>query len=342
MLITKSIFPLTIVKSKWILQGYPNTLEDIFEMHYRLSMAKPLRDAVAGIVAGELGAAHERLKSADRDHAAIHSARKHFKKIRALLCLVEPAERGNKAKATKKLIASAARSLASSRDAYVVIGAAEALEKTCEGSPNARAFSDLLSFLRARRDRVEENLNHAGLGTVLNDLEKAKASLEKLDLRGAKMSDLLDSASGTYRKGRHAMKAALTDGSAEALHDWRKAVQRHWRQTLLLKEVWPKEAKARIALARLLSDVLGLHNDLTVLNETILANRIVFRSPGDVRMLCRCIEKKQADLLGEAASLGGRLYSEKAKLFAKRLTSQWHSGKHKGMSAEARLQAQGH
>ncbi len=330
---------MTMLKVKRILKGYLNTTEGIFEMHYRLSMAKPLRDAVPAIVAGELGAANEHLKSADRDHAAIHSARKHFKKVRALLLLVEPAERGNKAKTTQKLIASVARSLASSRDAHVAIGAAEALEKSCEGVSNGRAFSDLTSFLRARRDRVEENLNHAGLGTVLQELEKAKASLEKLDLRGAKIGDLLDSASATYGKGRHAMKAALKAGDGKTLHDWRKLVQRHWRQTLLLKDVWPKEAKARIALARLLSEVLGQHNDLTVLHETILTNRIVFRSPGDVRMLCRCIEKKQEQLVSEAASLGGRLYSEKAKPFAKRLTNHWHSSKHKAVAPAVWLQA---
>ncbi len=288
-------------------------------MLYRLSVVKPLQEAVPAIAADQLDAAILRLKSADHDVKAVHSARKHFKRARALLDLVAPAARGKKAKDSQKLIAAAARMLSASRDARVAIGAAAVLEKDCSARKNASAFSDLTSFLIARRDRTEEKFSSAGLGAVLGELEKAKASLKKIDLRDAKMGDLLDSACATYRLGRRAMKTALTNRKDEAMHDWRKLTQRHWRHTLLLKELWPKEAKARTALARHLSEILGQYNDLAVVQETILANRVAFRSPADVNELCQCIEEKQRKLLRQAASSGERLYAEKPKAFARRL-----------------------
>lgn len=288
-------------------------------MLYRLSVAKPLQEAVPAIAADQLDAAIARLKSADHDDKAVHSARKHFKRARALLGLVAPAAHGKKAKDCQKFIASAARMLSASRDARVAIGAAAVLEKDCSAHENASAFADLTSFLVARRDRTEEKFSNAGLGEVLGELEKAKASLKKIDLRDARMGDLLDSACATYRLGRRTMKTALANRQDKVMHDWRKLTQRHWRHTLLLKELWPKEAKARTALARQLSEILGQYNDLAVVREAILANTAAFRSPADVKGLCQCIDEKQAKLLRQAASSGARLYAEKSKAFARRL-----------------------
>lgn len=287
-------------------------------MHYRLGAAKPLRKTVPVIATGEIDAAIACLKSGGHDPKAIHSARKHFKKVRALLALVQTSARGHRAKTTQKLIASAARKLASSRDAHVAVGAAEDLAKDCETAANARAFSDLISFLKARRDRIEESFDRSGFKAVFGELGKARASAAKLDLSGTRMDDLSGPALSIYRQGRQAMKDALKSGDNEALHNWRKLTQRHWRHMLLLRETWPG-AKRRIALAERLSSVLGRHNDLAVLHRTILDNRIVFGSRSDVNMLCRCIERMQAELSSKAGILGGQLYAEKAKPFARRL-----------------------
>ncbi len=293
-------------------------------MNYRISVAQPLVESVPAIGAAQLDAAIARLKSSNVDHGAIHAARKHFKRTRALLDLIKPAAESGALKTSRKHLSAAAQTLAASRDAQVAVGAAEALEKEFGTKRNSRAFCDLASRLRARRERVDERLNRAGLDEALKDLKKAKADLFKLDLRRVTMSSLLQSASETYRRGRHAMKKAFETGEEEHLHAWRKHVQRHWRHMRLLKAAWPAEAKARMVLVRSLADVLGTHHDLAMLREIILADRDVFNSAGDAKVLCRCIDRKQASLSGEAASLGQRLYSEKPKAFLKRLQAHWH------------------
>jgi CHAD domain-containing protein len=305
-------------------------------VHYRLSIAQPLQEAIPEIAAAELDAAIARLNTADGDPADVHAARKHFKRTRALLSLIEPAAHGSAARTGRKRLARAARKLAASRDAKVAIDTAEALEREYGTDAPSRAFSDLISFLKARRDRVEEQLNAGSRKLVVGELKKIKASLLKLGLHGAAMSDLLASASKTYRAGRRAMKAALKAGGGEPLHEWRKLAQRHWRQTLLLKNIWPEEAKSRIALARRLCDLLGLYNDLTVMSETVRENKVIFRGPSDVKVLFDCIEAKQKRLLKKAASRGSRLYAEKPKAFARRLRAHWREGGRKRNGAEHR------
>jgi hypothetical protein len=307
-------------------------------MRYRLSMAQPLQKAIPEIIAAQLDAAIACL-TANGGPADVHAARKHFKRTRALLSLVEPAAEGNAAKAGRKRLARTARKLAASRDAQVALSTAEALEMEYGTGAPARAFSDLISFLKARRDRVEEQLHAGSRKVVIDELKKIKASLLKLGLRQVAVSDLLTSASKAYRAGRRAKKRALKAGGGEPLHEWRKLAQRHWRHTLLLKDAWPAEAKDRAALARKLCDLLGEHNDLTVMRETILANRVIFRSASDMEMVCDCIAAKQKRLLKKAASRGDRLYAEKPKAFARRLKAHWRNARGNRAAAEARADA---
>jgi CHAD domain-containing protein len=293
-------------------------------LNYRLGLGRPLKESVPAIAAAQIDSAIARLKTLEHDHAAIHAARRHFKRTRALLGLVQPATRGNIAKSGRRRLALIARRLGASRDAQVAIGAAEDLEKNFGKGANARAFSDLISFLKARQDRAGEILHQEGVKPVLEELEKTKASLLKLNLNGG-MSILLDSASKTYRRGRRSIREAFETGNDHDLHECRKLVQRHWRQMILLKELWPEEAKARIALARRLSGALGMHHDLAVLREAILSNRIVFRSPDDVNLFCRCIEKKHDALGRKIARRAKHLYAQKPKVFSKCLHASWLS-----------------
>jgi CHAD domain-containing protein len=308
-------------------------------MRYRLSMAQPLQKAIPEIIAAQLDAAIARLNSTSGDPGGVHAARKHFKRTRALLSLVEPAVHGSAAKTGRKRLARAAQKLAGSRDAQVAVGTAETLEKEYGTGARARAFVDLISFLKARRDRAEEQLDAASRKTVIDELRKIKASLLKLGLRQVAMSDVLASASKTFRAGRRVMKAALKSGGGEPLHEWRKLAQRHWRHMLLLKDAWPQETKDRAALARKLSDLLGQYNDLTVMRETIHANKVIFRNSSDVEMVCDCLNTKQKWLLKKAASRGGRLYAEKPKAFARRLKSHWRKARKNRPATEFHAEA---
>ncbi len=291
-------------------------------MSYSLSSARPLSESIPAIAASQLDAAIQKLTSAERDHKSIHAARRHFKKVRALLGLVAPLIKGKAAKTGQRRIASTARKFAASRDAQAILYAAAELEQEFGDKVHAKSFLDLKSFLQARRNQAEEKLESIDVKDVVNELEETKTKLTRLDMNGASVAVLIGPAAETYRHGRHAMRVAAASGG-DAMHEWRKQVQRHWRHMLLLKEAWPEEAKARVALAKHVSDALGLHHDLDILRDVILANRIVFRTPSDVKMLCAAIETKKKQLESDFFASGERLYAEKPKAFARRLRAYW-------------------
>jgi hypothetical protein len=294
-------------------------------MNYRLGVAQPLKNAVPAIAAAQLDAAMILLRSADRDHDAIHAARRHFKRTRALLDLVRPMASPKALETGRKNLRAAAQGLAASRDAHVAYAAAEALERKFDDPSLALVFDDLKSWLQARCDRIEETFSCVGVDDALSNLKEAKRSFSKLGLRHATMNRVFKSAADTYRRGRRAMRTALASNDDEAMHAWRKQTQQHWRHMRLLRETWPKQANARAAMARRLSGILGTHHDLAVLRQLIRTNREVFRAPAGVQMLCRCIEKRQASLERKAVLHGERLYAEKPKAFLKRLKASTHN-----------------
>jgi hypothetical protein len=114
------------------------------------------------------------------------------------------------------------------------------------------------------------------------------------------------------------MRAALETGGEEEVHDWRKLVQLHWRHMQLLAKLSPRKAKARIALARDLAEILGRHHDFAMLRETISAMGPEFKPRPGLVGIKRVIAARQRGLLKRAALSGGRLYSERPKEFLKR------------------------
>lgn len=273
--------------------------------------------------------AHERARTAftrlresspsDRA-AAIHDARKDMKKMRAVLRLV----RGDLGKKTfrdeNRRYRDAARLLSGARDADVLIDTVESLAPDYpEGAPPLDA---LLSDLRSRRD-LSDAENETGDG----QLKEAAAAIE----HGAGLIDgwTLDRSDWdlfekglrrTYRDGRRAMNTCESEPSDEAFHEWRKRVKDLWYQLRLLRSAWSGPLKSQAAETGRLGEILGDHNDLSV-----LIGELDGRPAGgpDYSALRELAEVRQADLLREAIPLGHRIYAESPAEFVKRIGAYW-------------------
>lgn len=73
-----------------------------------------------------------------------------------------------------------------------------------------------------------------------------------------------------YRRARRRMPESA-QADAEAFHQWRKHVKRHYYQVRLLKPLWPREMKAWADELEEISDWLGDHHDLAVAIERLHA-----------------------------------------------------------------------
>jgi hypothetical protein len=261
----------------------------------------------------EIEAARTLLAAPALTPAAIHDARKHFKRIRALLDLMRATDGKGPIQELRRTVAEAGRALAPMRDARVATLAAKTMQNECTSPKQALAFADLVSWLQARSDRLEESVSAFSSGAALSYLDKARRQLAGIPFDSAGRRALIEAAAKTYKRGRRAMRTALGSGEDVALHEWRKQVQRHWRQMDLLRQALSKrDRKKRIALAKRLSDLLGEHHDLSVLKGMIVANGSVFEQPGEFKALCDAIDKRKRMLAVEAERLGCKLYARRA------------------------------
>jgi CHAD domain-containing protein len=126
-----------------------------------------------------------------------------------------------------------------------------------------------------------------------------------------------------YREGRRCFVKAYALGDDETFHDWRKAMQRHWRHLQLVSPAWPEALRPRIALAQELSQLLGDDHDLAVLREWISTRGKTLLDEDEIAELQTLCRKRQSELRRLAKGRGRRLFGEKPKAFRRRIANYW-------------------
>jgi len=235
--------------------------------------------------------------------------RQRCKKLRALVRLVRPAFRSYREEnAAFRDIAGLFSGL---RDAEVVQALYDDLA-ACSAAPPVRhhsaepesaygagvddAFEEARRRLSAARGRAQAwQLDEDGWKAVRRGLVK------------------------TYARARRAMKEAVEAPSGERYHAWRKAVKYHWYQSRLLKAAWPCEMKPRAKLARELSDALGQHHDLFVLERRLAEDPHSLGAGSAAKGVINLARQRRAALEQRAAHLGERLLSDKPDTLASHL-----------------------
>jgi CHAD domain-containing protein len=321
-------------------------------MAYRLAIADRLEDAARQCARAELAGAIAQLEgtgapadgASARDPAtAIHEARKHLKKTRALLRLVRPALGEAAYRRENAALRDAARRLSAVRDADVLVATVEALAATATGRLPAADFAALRAALAAEAAALRGAPDRGGAASggtvaaaVADALRGALARVEAWPLADAPWAAVVPAAERTYRRGRAAFAAASARPTVEALHEWRKRVKDLWYHHRLLDAAWPPMMGAVASQAHALSELLGDDHDLAVLRERLRAG--IALPPGaaaDRDVLVALIDGRRAALQARALSLGGRLYAERPGAFARRL------GRWLAVAAEAHVAGEG-
>lgn len=211
----------------------------------------------------------------------VHTARKLLKRLRALATLV------GAPKADRRTLRDAGRLLAGARDAEVLAALLEVL------APSIDASNDDLDA--ARRD-------------LAADVERTRATLdaagaEALLVEVAQRLPWPSEPIG-FRAGYAAARKGMPDEPlAEAMHEWRKSVKRHWHHC---EELGLDDRAVRL---HELSDLLGDDHDLHVLGE---------RLP-HLLGLPSVVAARQSALREQALALGGELFAAKPEKATKAL-----------------------
>ncbi len=216
---------------------------------------RSLTHALRRIVAEELDAA---LAHPDNVDAAgmIHDVRKRVKKIRALLRLVKAGfPMGS---AVNALLRDAAQGISGLRDAEVMLATHDRLFGPGAVSDLRAHWQVRLAAAQAAPDQSER------LRAFRATLAEVRGGLDRWHVKGKAGRVLIQGLARTRLRGQLALRHAVKDPEAEAVHDLRKRVKDLWYQARLLEPVWPSLMAAQIAEADVLGEALGAHHDLSV------------------------------------------------------------------------------
>jgi len=292
-------------------------------MRYRLKLDEPVADGVRCIGVAQIDRAASALAEADRDKG-IHEARKSFKRVRALLDMSRPALGEKVYRRENRRFRDIGRALAGARDIHVMRQTLDRLVEKRNLSAAGGAPTALRAWLDVNRSAIIPAHGEMAMHNAREALGEARAAFEALSVRADGLAPLAEGFREIYAGGRKAMKHAYRAGvDDEAFHEWRKHVQRHWRQLQLMRNAWPEAIAPRINLASELSDIIGLDHDLAVLIAFIRRNRAILGARGEVKALVQAARDEQVGLRAAAHVRGQRLYDLPPRAMARMIETNW-------------------
>jgi CHAD domain-containing protein len=282
---------------------------------YCLKAAEPLPQGIARVANGRIGHALEELrgKSDSTPEEAVHEARKDLKKLRALLRMTR-GELGDAAFRRENLcFRDAGRELAGVRESDVMLDTLKALDIP------AGVEGQLRETIHSHRARNGGDARRTASTGVVAMLREARERVEDWPLERDSFDALRKGLERTYRRGRRDFRAAQSDPTVEALHEWRKRVKDLWYQHTLLRELWPPVMQAVGNEAHQLANRLGDDHDLATLADWVREHAAAEPE------FFEAVESRRSELQAEAMALGERLYADKPGPYVRRLRRLWNT-----------------
>jgi CHAD domain-containing protein len=290
-------------------------------MSYQLKKKEPVGKGICRVARQEIEKAIEAL-GAQRDGGAagaVHKARKHFKKLRALLRLVRD-ELGQKNFDRENVsLRDAARQISGVRDAQVLVRSIEGFGEHLSAKEQPVALLKLRAlFQREAQQQLRAVQNSNGLEDVIFRLREVEERVQGWGIDALGWSGLRGGVKRIYKRSRKAFRMACDDPGARNLHEWRKRTKALWYAVRLLRATSPDVMGELARELRTLSDFLGDDHDLVMLCARIKAMAKNGKL-GKGQSLCPLIERRGKELKCAAFDLAERLFVPKPGAFADRI-----------------------
>ncbi|UHS62297.1 CHAD domain-containing protein [Agrobacterium vaccinii] len=297
-------------------------------MSFRIDPRKPLDNEVHRIGTELIDDAIALLSNQpDGPHAAVHGARKKFKRLRALYRFVQSEE--PKFRSTENLrFRDIARSLSQARDAAALVETIHYLQNFASTDNERQALTAAETVLASRRDALtgDEGDFKARIDTAIAECEAGKEALAKLSLpTGAKTAVRL--VRQTWRRQRKKALTALQQcherAHDESFHDLRKSGQVYWMHLALLRRVWPSALRAKKVDAKRLVDLLGHEHDLSVLAAFADREPEHFAGGDTLTLLLDTITRRQQALRQDCLDLADHVFAESSGAESRIIAALW-------------------
>jgi len=251
--------------------------------------------------------------SGDDIGTRIHDARKALKEARAAAKLFAIAV-GPPAYEAVSALEAARRQIGRARDLDVMPAALASLGAAIDAETSAR-LSRAIAFEREVARHAHRNIDVAAQTAQLRELAR---SIEDWDLSShAAAGHLLKALRNAYRTARRHGRLALASGDAHELHQLRIQVIDLGHHFSALEPTWPAMFVAIGADFHRMRQLLGEHNDLTVLAEFAVARPDL--SLVQLTDLALKVERRQKQLARRARKQFERLFAERPGALEHRL-----------------------
>ncbi|GAA5443897.1 hypothetical protein Misp06_02075 [Microbulbifer sp. NBRC 101763] len=228
-------------------------------MSYRLDCNVLPEHGLRQVALAEINTAISHTKQLPSEHA-VHELRKHCKKLRALLRLVQPVY-PLLFQSENIHYRNLAHSLAQSRDPVSIRGALLAIAPP-------HHFPTMHTLLR---HMLHLKIDKRALAQVEPFLIQRRGRIGNWSLEDVRWAHLERGYCRGYRRARKAWYQVQKLDSAENLHQLRKRVKDHWYHSRLLEEKFPQPAALRCEPLKQLAQVLGDWRDAYLLCRLAIA-----------------------------------------------------------------------
>ena len=294
-------------------------------MNFVLMPDEDPADAVRRLISEQVDGALAQLQRTDDLNEGIHEARKHFKRVRAVLRLVRGALADTTYRRENMFFRDQGRILSPVRDSVVYIETLDMLrEHNCQLS--AEAFARVRESLVERHKMILRTFVEDGrqLPAVIESLREAQVRVQEWKLTAEGFAFFAHGLHRIYGRGHAEKKVAYAQPTTENFHAWRKRVKYLWYHAQILQPLWPGMMKALEREIDLLADLLGEEHDLAVLEESQYINALQSDSGCNRELLIALITQERARRRKAAISIADRIYGEKSARFVKRIEGYWH------------------
>ena len=248
----------------------------------------------------------------------VHDVRAAIKKVRGVIRLVEPRTR-RRARRAERRLQDLAAALGPVRDAHIVLATYDELTATAHLKRNRHARRVRRQLRKLSNREVHRPRTRKVFERVDEELRRARRRVDSWTPRSGQWRAIADGLEATYRDARRAIKRAYSDPSGATFHAWRRALKSHLHQARALQALWPRTFDAQIAELAQVDDILGREHDLTLLEETLEAQRACFTDEEHCARLLAELEQRRERLRKQARAPGERLFAEKPRALRRRV-----------------------
>jgi CHAD domain-containing protein len=258
----------------------------------------------------------------ETEDTPVHETRKHLKKARAALRLVQKEIGRGLLRQQDHGLRDAGRLISEIRDAEVRLQTVRQLQ----GATHRRglAHRQLESMLMLELENFMAAFAE-WQSQAIPMLEKVRAAIDCWPLDQFRCKQLRNAVQATYKRGRDALAKAKAHPSAESFHDFRAEAKMLFYQLRILRPINRVVLKNLSDELRSLGDLLGRAHDLSFLGERLRVERGHASWQREGQKLLAVIEISQSDLQRAAAELAERFFSERPRDFGARI-STWLDG----------------